>query len=128
MATTTRGPALSYFRDGPVPKIADGLLGLLAQFLGTAEKRVRSLQVVMSDVLIDRSRESETSKHLRTSHPEAYSFGGFEMTDARREALRRPREEQGSSRSRRRSQRFIEATRRLRNPHLTRSVCALTNA
>jgi hypothetical protein len=99
MATTTRGLALTHFRDGLVPKIADGLLGLLAQFLGTASDRVRSLQAVMSDVLVDRARESEASIRLRTSHPEAYSFGGFEMTHARREALMQAREEQESSRS-----------------------------
>jgi hypothetical protein len=99
MATTTRGPALTHFREGPVPKIADGLLGLLAQFLGTAEEKVRSFRGVMSDVIIDRSRETEASKQLRSSHPDAYSLGGFEMTDARREALRQARKDQGSSRS-----------------------------
>jgi hypothetical protein len=92
MAISTKGPALTYLRDGPVPKIADGLLGRLARLLAAAEARVRSLQVAVDDILIDRSHESEASKRLRDLHPEAYSFGGFKMTEERREALQRARE------------------------------------
>src|SRR5580700_4582081 len=85
MGILTRGPSRELLRETPLPRFANGALGLVCSSCQAVENQCRALQRwVVGPAESRPSPMSEGAHQLRRDHPEMFSVTPFTMTSGRK--------------------------------------------